>query len=117
MIKELFKHKTATREGCKFTYDQVFFNGKLYIYEVSYYGSNKPWYEVFKRKLVPNIKNVDGKLVRTDDEHVKYPPNEAFGKWAWCCHDVECVIKALAENKDALEGCTEGITEWLYNAI
>lgn len=117
MIKELFIEKDWHRDGDKFHHRQVFKNGSIYIYEVYYNGSSKPWYEIFKRKVVADILKIDGKLVRSDsDFHVKYPSNESFGRWAFCCHDKESVQRAINENPNIFEGCLEGITGWLSEA-
>ena len=116
MIKELFIEKDWQREGDRFHHRQVFNNGKIYIYEVDYVDSNHPWYEIFKRKIVPDVVKVDGKLKNGENYHVKYPSNESFGRWAWCCHDIDCIKRAIKNNKKTFDGCLEGIDEWLSEA-
>ena len=103
MAKELFIEKDWYRDGEKFHHCQVFFDGSIYVYEVSYCGSKNHWYELFKRKLVNDVKNIDGKLIRSEtDFHVKYPSNEDFGKWAFCCHDKESILRFLKDRNERL---------------
>lgn len=118
MIKELFIEKDCIREGDKFHHKQVFNNGKMYIYQVGYgAGDTHPWYEVFKRKIVPDVLNVEGKLKASEtDFHVKYPSNESFGRWAFCCHDIECIKRTMKNNPKTFDGCMEGLYEWLSEA-
>lgn len=87
MIKELFTEKKWKREGSVFWHRQVFNGGGVYIYAVSLSEDmRQPYYEVFKRRIVSDIKVVDGKFKRIDDSfHVKYPANEDFGRWAKNC--------------------------------
>ena len=85
VVKELFLERDWNRDGKVFHHRQVFANGSVYVYEVS-----KPcgavWYEVFKRRIVPDVAQVDGKLTKLDDRgHVKYPSDEDFGRWAKNC--------------------------------
>lgn len=125
MIKELFIEKDSFREGSKFYHKQVFFNGMFYIYQVGHSADDSnPWYEIFKRKIVPDVISVEGKLKASEtDFHVKYPSNEAFGKWAFCCHDVECISRALHDGheidkpiRDIFKDCLNGVDEWLSEA-
>lgn len=97
-VKELFREREWTREGTKFYHEQVFNNGKAYIYAVGFKKGEYLWFEVFKRKVAPNIKNVDGKLV-SDNENgvVKYPSNECFGKWARNCQTFEQAMQYAKE--------------------
>lgn len=97
-IKELFLEKEWTRDGTKFYHEQVYNNGNVYIYAIGYKKGERLWYEVFKRKVAPYTKNVDGKLVSDNDLGVvKYPSNEAFGHWARNCQTFEQAMQYAKE--------------------
>lgn len=88
MTKELFRERKWNRDGEVFFHRQVFFNGEVYIYEVSQ-GTGK-WYEVFKRRERPLLVVEDGKMKKhPTDTKIAYPSNEDFGKWAKNCTDLE----------------------------
>ena len=88
-IKELFIERNWNRDGEKFHHQQILNDGNYYIYEVSY-GKCSKWYEVFKRKIQPDVKFINGKFEKVDDAfHVKYPGNNDFGSWAFCYNDVD----------------------------
>ena len=100
MIKELFKERKWKREGNIFYHKQVYFDGNVYIYAVDMDDEEMkhPYYEVFKRKIIPDIKVVEGKFVKSNDNfHVKYPGNEDFGKWARNCSTYEDAMKYVEE--------------------
>jgi hypothetical protein len=81
-----------TKSGGR-TFKKLYKQDCLAIYEVSVEQvDNTPptkFYEVF------------AVLVRESDQYhkdayEKYPFNEAFGSWAWCCTNPSCVAKVLA---------------------
>lgn len=97
-ITELFNEREWLRQGTKFYHEQVFNNGKAYIYAVGYNKGERLWFEVFKRKVVPNITNVNGKIVRLEDKgHVAYPCDNDFGKWARNCTTFEQAMQYAKE--------------------
>ena len=96
MVKELFIEKDWHRDGEIFHHKQVYNDGYYYIYEVTY-GKYSKWHEVFKRKLAKDVTKVDGRPMRLDSLHVKYPSNEDFGNWAFGYNTfdecIECIKK------------------------
>lgn len=96
MVKELFTERKWYREGTTFYHKQVFNNGNVYIYAVEADDEEMkhPYYEVFKRKIIKDMKVIDGKFINSEtDFHVKYPSNEDFGKWAKNCVTLEDAMK------------------------
>lgn len=59
-------------------------------------------YEVFERRLekMRERKLGDRLIIPTHDMYVRYPNDECFGKWAWCC-------KTLDRAEEILEGLKE----------
>lgn len=99
MIKELWIERNWHRDGGVFNHKQVFNDGGVYVYQV-----NNSYYEVFKRKLSPSLLKIDGKLVRSEtDFAVRYPTNDDFGKWAFCCHDKESIRRLLNDRNERLK--------------
>ena len=121
MIKELFLQRDWHRDGELFDHRQVFTNGEIYIYEVGYKNSKNRWYEFFKRKIVPDIEKIDGKLVRSKENfHVKYPGDNDFGFWAFNLVDKEEFIKLFKDHHKrkikTFVGCLNGLETWLTEA-
>jgi|TARA_R110000796_G_scaffold193473_1_gene309980 hypothetical protein len=57
-----------------------------FIYEVT--GDGKTWYEVFKLKLAPICLDFEKRTYSDTDFKVKYPKDNDFGIWAWCCNSL-----------------------------
>ena len=80
--------------GVEFT--QCFKDSELVIFQLSQPSIDDPseitkWYEVFQLK-------VKQKDIYHPDEFEKYPNDEAFGVWAWCCSNEKCVVKVLKKH-------------------
>lgn len=110
MIKELWIERDWHRDGEVFHHRQVFNDGEIYVYEV-----NDTYYEIFKRKIIPDVKKVDGKLIKSEtDFHVKYPSDEDFGRWAFNCADKESVRRFLKDRNERLKDTSyNAIEKWL----
>lgn len=74
-------------------FKQVLETSNFFMYEVIAYGDK--YYEVFKKKLITKNIYQDGKWVSTGKKEYRYPGDEEFGLWAWCCSNEKCVIKVL----------------------
>lgn len=84
------------------TFRQIFKDNRIVVYQVSNKyenGATAIWYEIFKPKVhQPNAYH--------DDEYEKYPSDEDFGKWAWCCStpkSVEKILKKCFEDVNPIE--------------
>lgn len=76
--------KEFKKKGVEFR--NFFKDDKLVVYRLQ--TEDKTWYEVFR--LVVHKKDM-----YHDDEYEKYPCDEHFGLWAWCCSDPSCVCKVI----------------------
>lgn len=85
-LKETFKR-------CGVTYEMILNDGKWYIYRCIDDNVNGTYYEVFKRNIIKHRTCIDGKWASTDDTEVRYPSDECFGVWAWCCNTLERAMK------------------------
>lgn len=54
-------------------------------------------YEVFKKKVINKIKNVDGNIVKLEQKKEIYPQAASFGKWAWSFKNIDNAYKKLRE--------------------
>lgn len=81
-------------------YSLVWKRPGLYLYKVTGQDSDSCYYELFKEKIIKsgNIKGQDG-IDREYRSRVQYPGDEDFGKWAWCCNDLESVDKIMKLQK------------------
>lgn len=80
-IKELpisFKRKGVT-------YTQVENTKDYYIYRCNPDKMKSEYYECFKKKPIEEFTYKDGKFVHLGTLKYKYPSDEEFGHWAWCC--------------------------------
>lgn len=73
-------------------FKQVLETSNFFMYEVIAYGDK--YYEEFK-KLETKYICQNGKWIKTGKKEYKYPSNEHFGVWAWCCSNEKCVMKVL----------------------
>lgn len=74
-------------------YRQIENEGGVYVYAVHNYEAEQPsYFEIFKRKEIGE-KEIFGRL---QPAHVKYPSDNDFGVWAWCCSDMEQLEKIKA---------------------
>lgn len=82
-------------------YTQIHREGdEFYIYEVIDNTNDVPdtYYEVFSHKIGGmHPLSVD---YNPDEKVVRYPRNEDFGYWAWCCSNWNCVLKVLRQHYD-----------------
>lgn len=74
-------------------YKQLYKDSQVVIYRISRPSEDNSkeivWYEVFKPcRKAPDIYH--------DDYYEKYPYDEAFGDWAWCCSNIDVVRKVLS---------------------
>lgn len=75
-------------------YRQVEKNDRFAIYECTQTfedGSINIFYEIFKIKILAPDKFIS-------DVHEKYPSNEDFGNWAWCCSDYGNVVRVFEDD-------------------
>lgn len=75
------------------TFTQIYKDDAWYIYEiVAVYDKKRnithTYYEVFKRKQVKQ-RIYDNGWKLTGDMCERYPSDEDFGKWAWCCNSIK----------------------------
>ena len=73
------------------TYHQLLKNDKLVIYRCQRFQGEKlmeTYYEIFRPKVEQPNKFMD-------DEWERYPSNENFGVWAWCCYTKGSALKVL----------------------
>lgn len=81
----------------KMLYQQIAKTDDYYIYKVS--DGVLEYFEVFKRKLSKiYIKDDKSSHLLTplpNNYKVKYPNDEDFGKWAWCCRTMNRVNKII----------------------
>ena len=81
-LKECFKKK-----GKGFT--QVYRNDDMALYLVD--NEHERYYEVFRIKISkPND--------FVNDEYERYPGDECFGDWAWCCSNRKSLEKVLKKH-------------------
>lgn len=59
---------------------------KGYIYERE--NSGKKYYEVFKIVETEILSDFENKIGSGEFKH-RYPKDEDFGNWAWCCVTIE----------------------------
>ena len=89
--------KDFTRKGIR--YQQLMKNEQIVLYRCSRVDGLDTYYEVFKRKVEqPNEFH--------NDEYERYPSDEAFGSWAWCCSNGKSVEKVLRKHFPELQGTT-----------
>lgn len=70
-------------------YTQVYRNDDMALYLVD--NEHDWYYEVFKIKVYKPNKYVN-------DEYEKYPGDECFGNWAWCCSNRESLERVLKKH-------------------
>lgn len=75
-----------------YDYSQVL-RGKSACIYAQHVSPNVIRYEVFKIKIKPAI-TINGKRI---PPHERFPGNEDFGKWAWCCWDLVAAKKRFNE--------------------
>ena len=68
------------------SYTQVYRNDDMALYLVD--NEHERYYEVFRIKV-----NKPNKYV--NDEYEKYPGDECFGDWAWCCSTRKSLEKIM----------------------
>ena len=68
------------------SYTQVYRNDDMALYLVD--NEHERYYEVFRIKV-----NKPNKYV--NDEYEKYPGDESFGDWAWCCSTRKSLEKIM----------------------
>ena len=66
-------------------FKQVKKSEKGYIYERE--NSGKKYFEVFKIKETEILSDFENKIGSGEFKH-RYPKDEDFGKWAWCCSNL-----------------------------
>lgn len=94
-IIELADDFIQTRDGSKFHNKKVYSDDRIIIYQV-----NDLWFEVFKRRVVQKMSYCDGKYCPLEGVgRVVYPGDNAFGSWAWWCHD-KSVVKDVLNDLD-----------------
>lgn len=67
-------------------------NGRGYIYE-RIHGLKK-YYEVFEIKESEILSDFEKKIGSGEFKH-RYPKDEDFGKWAWCCGSIDRAFEIL----------------------
>lgn len=100
MIKTI--HESFSRKGVKYT--QVYSNDEWYIYRCEAFAYNDvPYYEVFKKVVVDEKINTEGKWVKTGELTERYPSDSDFGNWAWCCMGLaRCSAMMKKHSKDVI---------------
>ena len=70
-------------------YTQVYRNDDMALYLVD--NEHECYYEVFRIKISnPND--------FVNDEYERYPGDECFGDWAWCCSNKKSLEKVLKKH-------------------
>lgn len=59
-----------------------------FLYEVFIEGELSH-YEVFEKKLTPICIDFEKRIYSETDSKVKYPNDNDFGVWAWCCTSLD----------------------------
>jgi hypothetical protein len=96
-MKNLVKALPKQLRKNGYDYSQVLKGKRAYIY-AQHISPTMTRYEVFQIKTRP-AKRLFGKEVEAREI---FPPDEAFGYWAWCCWDLE---KAKAKFNELERGC------------
>jgi hypothetical protein len=79
-----------------FKFDQVYNINGWYIYQVRMPNTDKMHYEIFKETLQQHQVCENGKWTKVDNVgSVRYPSDECFGLWAWCCPTIESCMKHI----------------------
>lgn len=81
-LKECFMKKGSS-------YTQVYRNNEMALYRVD--NEHECYVEVFKIKIHKADKY-------HDDEYERYPGDECFGDWAWCCSNRKSLEKVLKKH-------------------
>lgn len=84
----------------KLNYKQVYNDGKWYIYRIA---DTPEYFEVFKRTLT-RYRFYDKEAKKWITRHektgmVRYPTDEDFGVFAWCCRSLERCHELMKVNK------------------
>jgi len=79
-----------------FDYTLVKRGKRTYIY-AQYVSPTVTRYEVFLIKIKP-ARTLFGKEVKAREV---FPPDKAFGYWAWCCWDLQAAMKRFNELEES----------------
>lgn len=87
MIRQL--EKEFTRKG--YTYTQLYRDEKVVVYKV--HDKDEVYYEIFKLNIVEVKDTIQYKTMREKGytHYEKYPSDESFGSWAWCCRNLSSI--------------------------
>jgi len=78
----------------KDTFERVYQDDSFYIYKRNHFTID--YFEVFRRKTIKCI-DFDTKKP-TGEIKERYPRDEHFGKWAWCCRSFENAMRYVKHN-------------------
>jgi hypothetical protein len=94
-MKKLQKQFNGRGSTNGFTFTQIKEGSKSYIYEV-FTGHSYHW-EVFQKKNFPEtVRVIDGKEVIYKGGE-RYPSDDEFGKWAYCCNSLKRALERMEE--------------------
>ena len=81
----------GTMKGFQFT--QLLASDKAYLYQINV-NDTLIYYEVFKARIAKGRTLIFDNREVIYEEHIKYPSDEDFGKFAWCYN---CLDKAIVK--------------------
>lgn len=112
-VKELEKEFTKNNVQ----YKQIEATDKYFVYECTP-KEGPVYYEIFKRKTVQVIGDIyKEKAYPGYDRLVKYPYDEAFGQWAWCCSTLNRVQKYRERITSEIQRTISVFRHFLYLAV
>jgi len=74
---------------------RVFASQWAYVYCKSFEGATVS-FEAFERRTVTPNASKPGALVQVTEAYERWPPDEAFGTWAWDCRTLEQAMNRAA---------------------
>lgn len=86
--------ETFTLKGWQFT--QYLKGKKALIYTKKYKGDNNAYFEVFERKTTQIFTDFNTKTL-SDQLKVRYPHDNDFGAWAFCCKSAAKALSRFEE--------------------
>jgi hypothetical protein len=98
-MKELEKEFRGAGEVSNFTFKQIAFSIRGYVYELTDENNNRH-YETFERKEQQKRESTIAGIRVSFDEKVLYPTSNSFGVSAWCFRSEESAMNCFNELKN-----------------
>ncbi len=85
----------AKRNFHGYSLNRVYASQWAYIYCKSFEGATVSFETFERRTVIPNASK-PGALVQVTEAYERFPPDEAFGQWAWDCKTLEQAMSRAA---------------------